>query len=61
MQMLLMFWSVMLIDDICTEAGSHFDDSTKAHIDVDQLTRERFSGVKRLTATALTSRESYNT
>ena len=48
-----------LIDDIYTEAGLQVDDSTKVHIGGDQLTRERFSGAKRLRATALTSKEKF--
>lgn len=48
-----------LIDDIYTEAGLQVDDSTKIHKGGDQLTRERFSGAKRLRATALTSKEKF--
>lgn len=48
-----------LIDDIYTKAGLQVDDSRKVHIGGDQLTRERFSGAKRLRATALTSKEKF--
>ena len=48
-----------LIGDIYTKAGIRVDDSTKVHIGGDQLTRERFSGAKRLRATALSSRERF--
>lgn len=48
-----------LIDDIYTEAGIQVGDSSKVHTGGDQFTRERFSGAKRLRATALTSREKF--
>lgn len=45
------------IDDIYTEAGIQVDE---VHIGGNQLTRERFSGAKRLKTTALTSKEKFH-
>ncbi|XP_055997105.1 uncharacterized protein LOC130047014 [Ostrea edulis] len=48
-----------LIEDIYTKPVIQVNYATKVHIGGDQLTRERFSGAKRLRATALSSREKF--